>query len=98
MKITNQHTYVFSETGESVTVYQSDTMDGFAIALSLDHTETEESLAKKWSKHYQGIHQIQSKVTPLVWYMYLNQYWEGHNHIPCERVMMVSDCNYPIKG
>lgn len=91
MKITSQHTYVFPDTHESVTIYQSDTISGYYIALSLSHKENEGTLY--WSNHFAGIKQIQSKVNPLIWYMYLTDYWSGNNTIPTERVMIVKDCN-----
>lgn len=93
MKITHQHTYVFPETGEAVTAYVSDWNDGLAFALSFSHEETVETL--KWTKHYEGILQVQSIVNPLIWYMYLSAYWDGGmSDIPIERVMMVCDCNF----
>lgn len=91
MKITNQHTYIFPETGESVTVYVSNWHDGLAFALSFKHNETIHNL--NWTKHYQGILQLHSKVNELIWYMYLSAYWDGNiTDIPTERVMLVKDC------
>jgi hypothetical protein len=89
-KITAQHSYSFSETGESVTAYVSDTTKGLFFGLSFQHNGSD----IKWTGHYQGILQIQSKVNPLIWYIYLSAYWEGQHakDIPVERVMMVSDC------
>jgi hypothetical protein len=89
-KITSQHTYSFPETGESVTAYVSDTSEAFKFAIGLNH----KGEGLKWSGHYEGFRQIQSKVNPLIWYIWLSGYWDtGENGIPIERVMMVRDCN-----
>ena len=95
-KITHQHTYISPFTGESITAYVSDWHDGLRFALSFDHEETAESL--HWYGLYEGIVQIQSKIEPLIWYMYLSGYWEGTNSIPIKRVMCVVDVNYKHKS
>lgn len=96
LEITSQHTYTFPITGESVTVFISNTVVGFAVALSVNHKTPSEEL--KWNHCYESILQIQSTVNPKIWYMYLNAYWESRNSIPTERVMMVCDCNFTHHG
>lgn len=91
-KITSQHTYFFVDTGESVTVFVSNTMQGLRFALALNHKTKSDKL--NWTGHYEGILQIQSKINLLIWYIYLSAYWDsGMQSIPIERVMMVKDCN-----
>lgn len=90
--ITSQHTYTFWPTGESVTVYISNTEEKFAIGLSFNHKGIDKEI--KWTSCYQGILQIQSKINPKIWYIYLSAYWDGgEKDVTTERVMMVSDCN-----
>jgi len=91
-EITYQHTYTFSETGESVTLYISDTSKAFTWGISFSHKPDD---TIKWTHHYAGILQMQSKVNPKVWYIVLSEYWNGGEGttIPVERVMMVRDCN-----
>jgi hypothetical protein len=90
-KITYQHTYTFTETGESVTIYIADNSDNFYMALSFRHDETADSL--KWTTHFEGILQLKSQVHDLVWYIYLTDYWMSGTGIMTERVMIVMDCN-----
>lgn len=86
-KITNQHTYIFPLTGESVTAYVCNTKEKFAFGLSFSH-KGEDIL---WTTHYEGILQLPSKVNKSVTYIYLTAYFEGY-HLDIERVLMVSDC------
>lgn len=91
MQITHQKTFTFPETGESVTMYISDTSEAFKFCIAFNH----EGKNLHWSGHYRGIQQLQSQVNPLIWYILLMRYWEGEHgkSIPIERVMMVKDCN-----
>ena len=88
-KITHQHTYLFPETGESITVYVSDRRPSL-FGLSFSHKQKD----IKWAESYEEMLQLQSQVNPLIWYIYLSAYWVGGpKSISIERVMMVKDCN-----
>lgn len=86
--ITFQHSYSFPETGESVTLYISDTRFGFHYGLSFNHNGED----IKWCSNFDSMCSIKSKVNNNIWYIYLTAYWEGPNTPAIEQVLLVKTC------
>ena len=81
-KVTDTQTVTFAETGESVTVEVSNTEKSFCWRLSIGNY-----FRTDWTKYYEGILTIASRVKPNISYGYATQYWLGV--LPVEKVFLI---------